>query len=510
MPQASLARAALLLSAVALVLGGCGGERSDPAAMLRVDLVTAPGSGDLDRTIAAATQVGLVGFDGRGEVVPALASSWRVAGDGRSVIFRLRPRVWPDGRPVTAADVVAAFRRLAAGRGRARPLLAALANGPAVLRGDLPPSALGIDAPTESVVEVRAAGALPGLLALLAQPDLAVVAAGPRPPALGPLRVADASRRPIVLTRNPAALPGATRLGGIALTPADDPGAAIARFAHDRTDIVVGGGLAGFDDARLLAASNALRVEPAWGVYGYLVHAGGPLADPRVRRALAMAVDRDDLGSRLFGVALAPVLGLVPALPGEPAPALPDWALQAPAARLDLARALLAAAGFDAGHPLTVTISLPDAREHAAIAAEAAADWARIGVATATVVRSPAAHALAVARGTFELAVVERTAPLDSALPFLTPFACGGGSYCNPSADALVAAARTAADAGAAATALGAAEAALVADTPLIALFAPVRWALVAPRVRGWTANAAGQHPLALLAVSGRGGASTP
>jgi ABC-type transport system substrate-binding protein len=505
--MANPVRAAVVVSLVAL--GGCGGERSDTAATLRVDLVTVPGSGDLERTIAAATQVGLVGFDGRGEVVPALASSWRIAGDGQSVIFRLRPRVWPDGRPVTAADVVASFRRVAApaSRNRARPLLAALANGAAVLRGTLPPSALGIDAPVDNVVEVRAAGAMPGLLALLAQPGLAVVAPGPRPPALGPLRLADAARRPILLTRNPAAPADATRLGAVALTPTDDPGPAIARFAHDRTDVVIGGGLAGFDDARLLAASNALRVEPAWGVYGYLVHAAGPLADPRVRRALAMAVDRDDLGSRLFGVAMAPVLGLVPALPSEPAPALPDWAIQAPAARLDLARQLLAAAGFDAGHPLTVTISLPDAREPAAIAAEVASDWTRIGVTTRTVVRSPAALALDVARGTYELAAVERTAPLDSALAFLTPFACGGssGTYCNPGADALVAAARTATDPAAAATTLGAAEAAMVADTPMIALFAPVRWALVSPRVSGWTANAAGQHPLALLAVSGRG-----
>ncbi len=497
----------ILLCAAVLALGGCGGERSDPGATLRVDLVTAPGSGEVARTISAATQLGLVAFDGKGEVVPALASSWRIAGDGRSIIFRLAPRAWPGGRPVTAADVVASFRRAAApgSRNPSRPLLVGLAGGAAVLRGAAAPSTLGIDAPVDNVVEVHAAGAMPGVLALLAQPDLAVTAAGPRPPALGPLRLVDAAQRPIVLTRNPAAPPGATHLGGIALLPGDDPGPAIARFAHDRTDLVIGGGLAGFDDARLLGPSNALRVEPAWAVYGYLVHPSGPLADPRVRRALAMAVDRDDLGSRLFGVALAPVLGLVPALPSEPAPALPDWAIQAPAARLDLARQLLAAAGYDAAHPLTVTISLPDAREHAAIAAEVASDWGRVGVRTQTVVRSPAAHAVAVARGTYELAVVERTAPVDSALTFLTPFACGrGASYCNPGADALLAAAQATTDPATAATTLGAAEAAMVADTPMIALFAPVRWALVSRRVGGWSANAAGQHPLARLTINGR------
>ncbi len=493
-----------VLTAIVLSLSGCGTTPADDRATLRVDLVTRPGSADLERAITGATQVGLVAFDGTGTVVPALASSWRVADDGRSVIFRLRPRTWPGGRPVTATDVVAAFRRAAAlgSRNPARPLLAALANGTAVLSGTAPPSSLGIDAPIDNVVEVRAAGAMPGLLALLALPEFAVTAPGPNPPALGPFRVAAAAKRPVVLTRSPAALPRATRLGAIDLMPGDDPGPAIARFAHDRTDLVIGGGLAGFDDARLLAASNALRVEPTWGVYGYLVRPVGPLADPQVRRALAMAIDRDDLGSRLFGVALAPVLGVVPALPSEPAPALPDWALAAPAVRLDLARQLLAAAGFDAAHPLTVTISLPAGHEHAAIVAEVAADWARVGVTTQTVVRSPTGHALAVAHGTYELAVVERTSPLDSALPFLTPFACHTGSVCDPAAEAQVAAARTAADPQIAASNLAAAEAAIVADTPLIALFAPVRWALVSPRLGGWTPNAAGAHPLALLSVS--------
>ena len=100
--------------------------------------------------------------------------------------------------------------------------------------------------------------------------------------------------------------------------------------------------------------------------------------------------------------------------------------------------------------------------------------------------------------------MTERSAPFDSPLAFLTPFACranGAGGYCNPGADALVTAARAAPDATTATTTLGAAEAAMVADTPMIALFAPVRWALVSRQVTGWTANAAGQHPLALLAI---------
>nr|WP_295664380.1 ABC transporter substrate-binding protein [Polymorphobacter sp.] len=498
---------------IALLLAGCGAKDDDRGATLRADVVgqQASETGAPRRVIAAATQVGLTGFDGAGQVVPGLASSWRIADNGLSVIFRLRTRTWPDGKPVTASDVVASFRRAAqpGSRNPLRELLIGFENGAAVLSGARPASALGVGAPVDNVVEVRLAGAMPHLLALLAEPEFAVTRPGIRPPPLGPFRVGDSATVPIMLTRNPAWTPSPkVTLAAIALNPVEDPGIAVARFARDRTDIVLGHGLAGFGDARLLAASNALHVEPAWAVYGYLANtARGPLADARVRRALSMAIDRDDLGSRLFGVALPPVLGLVPPLPSERVPMLPDWAIATPAARLDLARQLLAAAGFSAATPLTVTISLPVAREHAMVATEIAADWERIGVTTRTITRPDALQAQVIARGDYELALVERSG-VDSPMAFVLPFTCAAklAGYCNPAADALVNSAATTSDPVAQAATLSLAEAAMIADAPFIPLFAPVRWTLVAHRVTGWTSNAAGHHPLALLGIEGGAG----
>lgn len=501
---------------LAVLLAGCGAKEDDRGATLRADVVGRETSdaGAPRRAIVAASQIGLTSFDGAGQVVPGLASSWRIADNGLSVIFRLRPRAWPDGKPVTGSDVVASFRRAAqpGSRNALRSLLLGFENGPEVLSGAKPTSVLGVGAPVDNVVEVRLDGAMPHLLAMLAEPEFAVTRPGVRPPPLGPFRVADSDKVPIMLTRNTATVPNPkVTLAAIALTPVDDPGAAVARFARDRTDLVVGNGLAGFGDARLMASSNALRVEPAWAVYGYLANtAQGPLADVRVRRALSMAIDRDDLGSRLFGVALPAVLGLVPPLPSERVPALPDWAISAPAARLDLARQLLAAAGYSPAAPLTVTISLPDAREHAMVATEIAADWARIGVRTQTIARPAALHAQVVARGDYELALIERSG-IDSPFAFVLPYTCAAKSagYCNPAADALVENAAATPDPIAQAATLGLAEAAMVADAPFIPLFAPVRWALVARRVTGWSSNAAGHHPLALLGIEGGRAAST-
>lgn len=494
--------------ALLLVLGACTPGSDKPGAALRVDIVgsMADPTSPPGRAIIAATQMGLTGFDGRGRVVPGLATSWRVASDGRSVIFRLRDAAWADGRKATAADVVAVFRRIAA-PASVNPLkfyLGTIENAAAVASGALPPAALGVEAPVENVVEVRLAVPMPELLALLATPDAAIVRSGAKPPALGPFEVKDVGSRPIELTRNARYTGTSPELDRLLLTPVDDPGAALARFARDRTDVVIGSGLAGLSEARLLGP-QVLHVEASWGLYGYLVNVrAGALADPRVRRALAMAAGRDGLGQRLFGVgAMVPALGLLPpGLPSAPTPTLPDWAALDPVARREAARQLLTDAGFFEGKSLTITVTLPPGREHAAVLAAVAADWAAIGVRTMVRELGPQPLAVALAKGDFELALSERMTPVDTRGFFLAPFRCGrsAGGYCNPATDALLAAP---ADPPRRAATVAAVETALLADTPLIPLFVPVRWSLVQPRVTGWTDNAAGEHPLAKLGVGG-------
>lgn len=52
-------------------------------------------------------------FDGLQTIIPDLAESWEVSGDGLAYTFRLRPGVlFHDGTPLTAADVVATYSRV--------------------------------------------------------------------------------------------------------------------------------------------------------------------------------------------------------------------------------------------------------------------------------------------------------------------------------------------------------------------------------------------------------------
>ena len=502
--------AVLLLS---VVLAGCHRHPENaPRAALRVDVVGemegGPALSGPNEVLARATQATLVALDANGGVVPGLATSWRVSDDGLSIIFRLRDARWPDGRTVAAGDIVAVYRRLL-GPGTRHPLaglLSGIVGAPDVAAGRKPVQALGINDPLPNIVEIRLTAPQPELLQLLASPSMAIVRRGSAPPAGGAFRVeapGGDDNSPIRLTRSATYFDaGAVPVGGIALAAVSDPPAAIARFQRGDTDVVIGGGLAGLAEAARLRGT--LRLDPVWSSYGYLVNmARGPLADPRVRRALAMAVDRDALVAKLPDAARpATLTGLVPAsLPSDTDPARPDWSDWTADARLAEARRLLAEAGIGTDKPLSIQVLIPQGDEHRTLLAAVADAWAQIGVQTVVLQKEQQDVDAAIRSGRFQLALAERMAPADTPLYFLDPFKCQGPAPCNRAAGALLAAARVTVDPVQRAQTIRRAEQMIVDDTPAIMLLSAPRWSLVATRVSGWTPNPLAAHPLSHLDV---------
>src|SRR3546814_8354094 len=130
----------LILISLLVLLGGCGGgdaeeKRGDLSviAISEESVVFQPLRGEWPlkpELIAGAVSRGLVKLDGNGQVVPDLATSWRVSDDGLSIIFRLREAEWSDGREVTGADFVRLFRAIMASDSDHpfKSLLGAIAN----------------------------------------------------------------------------------------------------------------------------------------------------------------------------------------------------------------------------------------------------------------------------------------------------------------------------------------------------------------------------------------------
>lgn len=486
----------LLAASGLLALAACGA--SDPnAARLTVTVVGSPWTGGLAAALEAeATRPTLIAHDGTGALVPGLASSWRFVDDEHSLILRLRPVKWSDKSALGSNEVVAAFRRAAA---RGEPALAHA--------GVTTGTKFGVLAPISRVVEIRLKAASPLMLGWLADPGLAVTRVGPVPTLANYRAAGPATRR--TLTRRDGMTSNAARPAAIVIAADTDAARAVAGFSRGESDVVIGDGLAGLGEARTAARPQMLQVDALWGVYGYVANGlKGPLADPKLRLALSLATDREALATRMGMAAMAPVEGLLPpSLTGRTAAVSLLGAPTEPppldmAAQRMLAQQLLA--GADGKRvPIRLTLLLPPGRDHRMIAEHVAADWLALGVTLVISEVSPATMADKVRRGEFDLALTEASLPVPDAAALLSRWRCGAGPSCNAAADALFDRA-SAAPPDARPALLAAAAAKWMEGPPMVPLLTPLRWALVARRVDGWTPNRAGSHPLGRLSVTAR------
>ncbi len=260
--------------------------------------------------LRGAVRSGLVALDENGDVVPALADRWNVTDDGRIFVFRLRDGNWPDGSELSAESA-----RLA------------LNNAIRSLRG----TSLGLDllpiaeirAMAGRVIEIRTTSAVPHLLQILAQPELAL-----RRDELetGVMLLQREDGRNLLHMRPPQerGLPEEEdwqeHVREVELFPMTSQ-AAIEAFDDGEVQVVLGGSVGDFplvDTGPL--SRGTVRLDPAIGLFGLQVlRARGMLESDEVREAVAMAIDREALMERFNIGGWVPTTRVVaPELPGDP------------------------------------------------------------------------------------------------------------------------------------------------------------------------------------------------
>lgn len=474
-------RLILGLALVATFNAGCQRRRDAGPVVVSVighaPVVGDPARGPLDppsRALLAATAQGLVRLDGAGQVASGLAERWTVLDDGLSYIFRLREATWANGDPVRASEVVAALKRQIARNSRnpLAPYLSAIDD---------------IVEMTPSVIEIRLKRPRPDLLRLFAQPELAVYRA--RGIGSGPFRVA--TRHPRWVMLHPAFDPLQA-----AAEDAVEPGPeqsvqffgeraarAIVRFQAGESDMATGGD---FNDWPLISQADItpanLRVETAAGLFGLAVaNRTGFLADAQNRAAIAQAIDRGALVAAFAPDWKADEAILPDALDSLAAPAVPAWASLSPADRRSGARARIDR--WRAAHPgpVTLRLALPHGPGANILFGFVGASLGAVGI---TLERVPEGAPA-------DLRLIDAIAPYNSARWYLN-VAC---QPCSQDAFGKILAARDAETLAERARALADADAALTADAAYIPIARPMRWSLVAVRLRGWTANQHGWHP---------------
>jgi len=515
--RAALALATIL--AASALLPGCGSKPPPEATQeLRRGNGSEPDSIDpqLARMEAAMTILrdcyeGLVSMAPDGRPVPGVAEGWTTSADGHLYTFRLRTNArWSNGDRVVAADFVAAWKRLVnpATASQYALMLEPVANAADIVAGRKSPDVLGVSAPDDATLLVKLAEPSPYFLAMLSHPSTfpvhrATLAAHPKDFARPGVAVTNGAFVPktweigsyILAVRNAHYWnDAATKLDAVRYVHVADPTTELTRFRAgdlDATYTVPPG-----EVARLgKDMPGRLHVAPTVGVYYYGFALDlPPFKDaPKLRQALAMAVDRDVLAQQVLGDGERPAYGWVPPGIANYVPQEFDWAKLDAKARIAEAQRLYREAGFSARKPLRVELRTSKSPLHDRIALAVTAMW-KENLGADVSLRSEDFRVL-------KAAIDARQAPLyrgswigdyNDAYSFLQVMKDGFGinlpRYASDPYD--VALAMAAVSPGREReTWLASAERQLLADVPVIPLYFYVSKHLVSPRVHGWYDN---------------------
>jgi oligopeptide transport system substrate-binding protein len=366
-----------------VIINGAEPESLDPALM----------TAQSDLRVGGSVFEGLTRYDPvTADPVPALAARWEVSADGRIYTFHLRTEaVWSTGEPITAADVVYSWRRVlepSTGSPYAGVLFY-LEGAEAYHTGrTLNPDGVGVRAAGDHQLEVRLRDPTPFFLDLCALPTLAVVPRAaiarwgdrwlltPPVPVSGAYElVAWRINDRIRLGRNARYWDAAgTRSAVIDLLPCGNASTALNLYETGAADVVWDKNLVPVELLDLLLARPDFHVDPVLGTYFLRFNVTRPpFDDPRVRRALALAIDKHRIvekitrgGERVAATCTPPGIGGYrnpPGLAHDP----------------EAGRRLLAEAGYPGGRGFPPFEYLYDttARLQEQIAIELQVMWAR-------------------------------------------------------------------------------------------------------------------------------------
>ena len=472
--------------------------------------------------VAAALFEGLVAEDPVDlHPVPGVAESWKVSPDGLTYVFHLRANArWSNGEPVTAQDFVASGRRvLTRSLGASSvSLLYPVLNAEAYYRGAVTDfSQVGLMAEDPGTLRIRLEHPVLSFLSQLTHPvwfpvHLPALEKTGSPSARdnpwtrpgnfvgnGPFILKEWNHGSLILVEKSPTYwdAAAVRLQAIRFVPAASVDAEERAFRAGQLHITEALPLAKIDPYRQ-ARNPALQISPVLDTYFYRLNVTRPfLNEPKVRRALSLAVDRRVIVDTILRGQQQPARSFTPpnCNPGYVPPAL---ATEDPTA----ARALLKEAGYPGGNglpPFELLINISG--NHQLIAEAVQAMWRReLGV-EVRIVSMEQASALEQRRMLgYQILRSDWSADyLDDPLAFLKVFASDSDDnhtgWKNATYDSLLSQAERTGDSTQRFALLQRAESVLLEEAPLVPIYHLTTIRLVHPAVHGWHPTLLDHHP---------------
>jgi oligopeptide transport system substrate-binding protein len=461
---------------------------------------------------------GLVNEAPNGDIVPGVAESWTASEDGKTYVFQLRHDArWSNGDPVTTADFVYGFRRAVDPKTLSTYsfILSPIENADAIAAGKQPPVDLGVRALDDYTLEIKLVHPTPYFVGLLQHSMTYPLHRASfeqygdqftKPGNLvsnGAFQLADwVVQSHIKLVRNPHYWNNAnTKLDEVWFYPTEDQSAELQRYRANELDItdVVPATQVKWIHENL---ASEFVVAPYLGSYFYGFNTTRPpfKDQPKLRRALALALDREVITEQVDVRGYIPSFGWVPPVAHYKPQQMPE-ATWTQAEREAEAKRLYAEAGYSAEKPLRTELMYNTQDNHRRVAVAIASMWKRVlGVETEIINQEWKVY-LDTRNKKVDTQVYRHgwIGDYNDAFTFAEMLRTTAGlndtGYSNPEYDRLVTAAQSELDLDKRGELLEAAERVMLVDLPILPIYTYVTARMVKPWVGGYQSNIMDHHP---------------
>jgi oligopeptide transport system substrate-binding protein len=460
---------------------------------------------------------GLINEKQNGELVPGAASSWTLSDDGKKYVFNLRPEAkWSNGDPLTANDFVFSLRRGVDPKTVSvySYILSPILNADDITAGKRPPEDLGVRAIDDHTLEITLANATPYFLGLLTHSMAYPVHrasleqhgdAFTRPGNLvgnGAFKLDDwVVQSHVKVVRNPYYWDNANnKLDEVWFYATEDQTAELQRFRAQELDIteIVPAAQIGFIRENL---AKELVISPYLGSYYYGFNVTRPpfKDNPKLRRALALAVNRDIITKQILNMGQISAYGFVPPITGYTQQQMPEASLTQEQREAE-AKRLYAEAGYGPNNPLRTEIMYNTQEDHRRIAVAIASMWKQVLGVEAEILNQEWKVFIDTRNQKRDTQVYRQgwIGDYNDPFTFLEILRSTAGQndtgYNNPEFDRLVAASQGALNPQERMDLMQQAERVMLADMPILPLYIYVRARLVQPWVGGYDSNIMDHH----------------
>jgi len=523
LPNAISARSAIaaLAVSVALALPSVGSAVAE--SVLRVANMGEPdtldphnASGTWENRILGDMFLGLTTETADGSVIPGAAESWTVSEDGTVYTFKIRDHKWSDGTPVTADDFVFSLRRILNPETAAKyaSLLYPIKNAEAVNTGQSPGEQLAVRAVDDRTLEIQLESPTPYFLAQLTH-----YTAWPVPKHAIEKHGSDWVKKENIASNGAYMLdeylPNThvklvknsqfydadnVSIDTIFFYPGEDRAAALKRFRAGEIDVSTDFASDQIDWLRKNMPDQT-RIAPYLGIYYYVMNTEkDPFTDPRVRKALSMAIDRETIVDKVMKTGEVAAYSFVPPGTGNYGePSYVKWKGMSMDDRVAEAQKLLAEAGYGPDNPLKFTLRYNTSENHKRIAIAVSSMWKKLGVQAELFNSEVKVHYNDLQEGDFQIARAGWIADYDDPQNFLYLLETktgpmNYGNFSNSSFDGLMEEASRTTDLDKRSGLLAQAERVAMDEQANIPIYYYVSKNLVSDRVQGWEDNAKDIH----------------